>query len=68
MRVRWILACVLSAGLLTGGCSSYGFLPDTAKVPEPVLNRPDQLDTIKAMRDAAQTHGTDAAKKIETTR
>ncbi|MET0194749.1 MAG: hypothetical protein ABW200_15425 [Hyphomicrobiaceae bacterium] len=68
MRIRWILACVLSGALLMGGCSSYGFLPDTAKVPQPVLNRPDQLDTIKAMRDAAQTHGADAAKKIETTR
>jgi len=42
-------------------------LPDTAKVPQPVLNRPDQLDTIKSMRDTAQTHGADAAKKIETT-
>ena len=68
MRIRWVLACVLSGDLLVGGCSSFGFLPDTSKVPQPVLNRPDQLDTIKGMRDAAQTHGADAAKKIETTR
>lgn len=67
MRSRWVLACVLSGDLLLAGCSSFGFLPDTAKVPQPVLNRPDQLDTIKGMRDAAQTHGADAAKKIETT-
>ena len=67
MRIRWVLACVLSGDLLVSGCSSFGFLPDTAKVPQPVLNRPDQLDTIKGMRDAAQTHGADAAKKIETT-
>ena len=67
MRGRWLLACVLSSDLLMGGCSSSGILPDTAKVPQPVLNRPDQLDTIKGMRDAAQTHGADAAKKIEST-
>ena len=67
MRIRWTLACALSCALLMGGCSSYGFLPDTAKVPQQVLNRSDQLDTIKTMRDAGQTHGADAAKKIETT-
>ncbi|HEU4380948.1 MAG TPA: hypothetical protein VFR73_20450 [Hyphomicrobiaceae bacterium] len=67
MRSRWIFACVLPGGLLVGGCSPSSILPDTAKVPQPVLNRPDQLDTIKSMRDTAQTHGADAAKKIETT-
>jgi hypothetical protein len=67
MRSRRPLACVLSGGLLIGGCSSSSILPDTAKVPQPVLNRPAQLDTIKGMRDAAQTHGADAAKKIEGT-
>jgi hypothetical protein len=68
MRISWMLARVLCCALPIGGCSSYGFLPDTAKVPQQVLNRPDQLDSIKAMRDTAQTHGADAAKQIETTR
>ena len=68
MRTCWIFACIRCGAAPICGCSSYGFLPDTAKVPQQVLNRPDQLDSIKAMRDTAQTHGTDAAKQIEAAR
>ena len=68
MRISVTIACVLSVASLLGGCSTYGFLPDTEKLAQPVLNRPAQIDTIKGMQDVAQNHGTAAAKKIEEAR
>jgi hypothetical protein len=59
MRIRLAVAG-LATGLLIGGCSTYGVLPDTTKLPQPVLR-----DTVKTMQETAQNHGAEAAKKIE---
>ena len=55
---------LMCTAILVGGCSESA-LPDVTKLPQPVLNRPQQLDTIKAMNQTAQTHRDEAAKKIE---
>jgi len=68
MRIPMTLLGLLAAGLPLGGCASYDLLPSTEKVPQPVLNRPGQLDMIKGLRETSQTHGADAAKKIEDAR
>jgi hypothetical protein len=59
---------LLTADLLIGGRSTYGFLPDTTKLPQPVLSGTDRQDTVKSMQETAQNHGAEAAKKIETAR
>jgi hypothetical protein len=68
MRIHFMLAALLTADLLVGGCSSYGFLPDTTKLPQPVLSGTDRQDTVKTMQETAQNHGAEAAKKIESSR
>ena len=68
MRIRLPLAAMLTADLLIGGCSTYGFLPDTTKLPQPVLSGTDRQDTVKTMQETAQNHGAEAAKKIESSR
>jgi hypothetical protein len=67
MRIPRRLVCLLVVAPLIG-CSTYGFLPETDKLAQPVLNRPAQVDTIKSMQDMAQSHGDAAAKKIEAAR
>jgi ABC-type glycerol-3-phosphate transport system substrate-binding protein len=64
MRIRLAVAG-LATGLLIGGCSTYGVLPDTTKLPQPVLSGTDRQDTVKTMQETAQNHGAEAAKKIE---
>jgi hypothetical protein len=68
MRIRLTVAGFLATGLLIGGCSTYGFLPDTTKLPQPVLSGTDRQDTVKTMQETAQNHGAEAAKKIEAAR
>ena len=68
MRFSLTLAGLFAADLLIGGCSTYGFLPDTAKLPQPVLSGTDRQDSVKAMQETAQNHGAEAAKKIEAAR
>jgi hypothetical protein len=72
MPIRMMLAALLASDLLIGGCSTYGLLPatlpDTAKLPEPVLSDSDRKGAMKSMEEAAQNHGAEAAKTIATTR
>jgi hypothetical protein len=59
---------LLATEPLIGGCSSYGLLPDTTKLPQPVLSGTDRQDIVKTMQETAQNHGAEAAKKIEAAR
>jgi hypothetical protein len=64
MLLRLAFVGLLATELLIGGCSSYGFLPDTTKLPQPVLSGTDRQDIVKTMQETAQNHGAEAAKKM----
>jgi hypothetical protein len=62
-----LTAAALVAGVL-GGCAEtapLATLPDSAKLPQKVLSKDEQQQTMKEMIERGQTHQAEAAKQIE---